>query len=114
MFFFLSLSLSGTVGSAKLLLQSGVGSSDHLERVGVHPRLHLPGVGRNLQDHLFALFDVAVEVHQRQQQWQTRCLTGHPRVADRCFDCSKSFAVAISAFVCWGAGQVCQVLVSLR
>jgi choline dehydrogenase-like flavoprotein len=49
---------SGTFGSPKLLLQSGIGPAEHLQSVGV-PVVHaLPGVGGNLQDHL-DLFVVA-------------------------------------------------------
>ena len=43
---------SGTIGSPKLLMLSGIGPADHLKSVGV-PVIHdLPGVGGNLQDHL--------------------------------------------------------------
>jgi choline dehydrogenase-like flavoprotein len=43
---------SGTIGSARLLMLSGIGPADHLTSVGV-PVVHdLPGVGSNLQDHL--------------------------------------------------------------
>ncbi|MGV9935222.1 GMC family oxidoreductase [Streptomyces olivaceoviridis] len=44
---------AGTLGSAQLLMLSGLGPEDHLREVGVEPRLHLPGVGGNLQDHTF-------------------------------------------------------------
>ncbi|XP_041784634.1 glucose dehydrogenase [FAD, quinone]-like [Anopheles merus] len=43
---------AGTVGSAKLLLQSGIGPREELERVGVTPVVNLPQVGKNLQDHI--------------------------------------------------------------
>ncbi len=43
---------SGTVGSPKLLMQSGIGPADHLKSVGIKPLHDLPGVGSNLQDHL--------------------------------------------------------------
>ena len=43
---------AGSVGSPKILLQSGVGPEDHLNEVGIAPILDLPGVGSNLQDHL--------------------------------------------------------------
>ncbi len=49
------------MGSAKLLLLSGVGPRAHLEEVGVPVKVDLPGVGRNLQDHIFAIYDVSVE-----------------------------------------------------
>ena len=43
---------SGTIGSPKLLMLSGIGPADHLKSVGV-PVIHdLAGVGGNLQDHL--------------------------------------------------------------
>jgi choline dehydrogenase len=44
----------GAVESPKLLMLSGIGDSDHLAEHGVEVRADLPGVGRNLQDHLFA------------------------------------------------------------
>ncbi len=43
---------SGTIGSPKLLMQSGIGPGDHLKAVGVAVVHDLPGVGGNLQDHL--------------------------------------------------------------
>jgi choline dehydrogenase len=42
---------AGTIGSAQLLLLSGIGPKDHLRDVGVDLVLDLPGVGANLQDH---------------------------------------------------------------
>ncbi|WP_232788974.1 GMC family oxidoreductase [Streptomyces odonnellii] len=42
---------AGTVGSAQLLLLSGIGPESHLRSVGVRPVLNLPGVGENLSDH---------------------------------------------------------------
>lgn len=42
---------SGTIGSAQLLMVSGVGPRADLEAVGVDVRIDLPGVGKNLQDH---------------------------------------------------------------
>ncbi|WP_426808415.1 GMC family oxidoreductase [Pseudomonas sp. WOUb67] len=49
---------SGSIGSPKLLLQSGIGPEDHLREVGVKVEHVLPGVGSNLQDHL-DLFAIA-------------------------------------------------------
>jgi choline dehydrogenase-like flavoprotein len=43
---------SGTIGSPRLLMLSGIGPADHLKSVGITPIHHLPGVGSNLQDHL--------------------------------------------------------------
>jgi choline dehydrogenase-like flavoprotein len=42
---------AGTVGSAQLLMQSGIGPQSHLREVGVEVILDLPSVGANLQDH---------------------------------------------------------------
>jgi choline dehydrogenase len=42
---------AGTVGSAQLLLQSGIGPAGHLREFGVEVLVDLPGVGENLHDH---------------------------------------------------------------
>ncbi|WP_155710397.1 GMC family oxidoreductase, partial [Burkholderia stagnalis] len=42
----------GAIGSAHLLMLSGIGDAEELRRVGIKPIHHLPGVGKNLQDHL--------------------------------------------------------------
>ena len=42
---------AGSIGSAQLLMLSGIGPSDHLEQVGVDVVLDLPGVGSNFHDH---------------------------------------------------------------
>jgi choline dehydrogenase len=44
---------AGAIKSPQLLMLSGIGSSDDLKRHGIDPRVHLPGVGRNLQDHVW-------------------------------------------------------------
>jgi choline dehydrogenase len=44
----------GAVDSPKLLMLSGIGDPEHLAEHGIETRADLPGVGRNLQDHLFA------------------------------------------------------------
>ena len=43
---------SGSIGSPKLLLHSGIGPAEHLKAVGIAPVHDLPGVGSNMQDHL--------------------------------------------------------------
>jgi choline dehydrogenase len=45
---------AGAIGSPHLLLLSGIGPRAQLERHGIPVHLDLPGVGENLQDHLFA------------------------------------------------------------
>ncbi|MEU8947110.1 GMC family oxidoreductase N-terminal domain-containing protein [Streptomyces sp. NPDC048489] len=42
---------AGTIGSAQLLLRSGIGPGDDLRRAQVDVFHELPGVGRNLHDH---------------------------------------------------------------
>jgi len=43
---------SGTIGTARLLLLSGIGPADELRALGVRVNHDMPGVGKNLQDHL--------------------------------------------------------------
>ncbi|WP_280200800.1 GMC family oxidoreductase [Nocardia cyriacigeorgica] len=43
---------AGTVGSAQLLLRSGIGPGERIAAAGVRPRVDLPGVGANLHDHV--------------------------------------------------------------
>jgi choline dehydrogenase len=45
---------AGTIGSAQLLMLSGVGPQAHLRDVGVGVTLDLPGVGANFHDHVMA------------------------------------------------------------
>jgi choline dehydrogenase len=45
------VSAAGTIGSAKLLLLSGIGPSAHLREHGIPVAVDLPGVGANLHDH---------------------------------------------------------------
>lgn len=45
---------AGTVGTATLLLRSGIGPAAELADLGIDVRADLPGVGRNLRDHLLA------------------------------------------------------------
>lgn len=42
---------AGVIGSAQLLLLSGIGPAAELEQVGVRPVANLAGVGRNVRDH---------------------------------------------------------------
>ncbi|CAM2728730.1 unnamed protein product [Rotaria socialis] len=45
----------GTVGSAQILLLSGIGPREELEKLQIPVIVDLPGVGKNLQDHLMTL-----------------------------------------------------------
>ena len=49
---------AGAFQSPQLLLLSGIGPADYLSAVGIPVRHALPGVGENLQDHLFANLNV--------------------------------------------------------
>ncbi len=49
---------AGALGSAHLLLASGIGPKAELEQAGITPRHDLPGVGKNLQEHLDGLITV--------------------------------------------------------
>ncbi|OAV43261.1 GMC family oxidoreductase [Lewinella sp. 4G2] len=44
---------AGAFGSPQLLMVSGVGAREELEGHGIACKVDLPGVGKNLQDHLF-------------------------------------------------------------
>lgn len=44
---------AGAINSPKLLMLSGIGEREHLDSVGVAARVDLPGVGMQLQDHVF-------------------------------------------------------------
>ncbi len=45
---------AGAYNSPQILMLSGIGDSDELKRHGITVKKHLPGVGKNLQDHLFS------------------------------------------------------------
>uniref|UniRef100_UPI0035944FA3 GMC family oxidoreductase n=1 Tax=Persicitalea sp. TaxID=3100273 RepID=UPI0035944FA3 len=44
---------AGSFNSPQLLMLSGIGETEELARHGIAVKKHLPGVGKNLQDHLF-------------------------------------------------------------
>ncbi|MEC9465738.1 MAG: GMC oxidoreductase, partial [Myxococcota bacterium] len=46
---------AGAIGSPQILLRSGIGPTDELVQADITPVHGLPGVGKNLQDHLFAV-----------------------------------------------------------
>ncbi|KAJ6535901.1 alcohol oxidase [Mycena vulgaris] len=45
---------AGTIQTPQILELSGIGGSKLLERMGIKTLIDLPGVGENLQDHMFA------------------------------------------------------------
>ena len=44
---------AGSFASPQILMLSGIGDTDELKSKGILVKKHLPGVGKNLQDHLF-------------------------------------------------------------
>jgi choline dehydrogenase len=44
---------AGAINTPRVLLQSGIGDMRELKRIGIRLAAHLPGVGKNLQDHLY-------------------------------------------------------------
>lgn len=65
---------AGTIGSAQLLLLSGIGPAGHLSDVGVELVHDLPGVGGNLHDH--PACDVVFTVGDRQVEFADRAESG--------------------------------------
>ncbi len=61
---------SGVIGSAQLLLLSGIGDVDDLRGLGIEVVSHLPGVGKNLHDHLLVsvIFEARQQIPPPQQQ----------------------------------------------
>jgi choline dehydrogenase len=53
---------SGSIGSAQLLLLSGIGPADELRPLGIDVAHDLPGVGKDLQDHI----NVPVTFHTKE------------------------------------------------
>lgn len=52
---------AGAIHSPMILMRSGVGPAAHLENMGIPVSLDLPGVGENLQDHVRAGLEFAVD-----------------------------------------------------
>jgi choline dehydrogenase len=55
---------AGAFSSPHLLMLSGIGHPEELHKHGIECKHELPGVGKNLQDHLF--YAVSATAHQRQ------------------------------------------------
>ena len=61
---------AGAFASPQLLMLSGIGERDELKKLGISCTHNLPGVGRNLQDHLF----LGVSALSNQQEGQNHHL----------------------------------------
>ena len=72
---------AGSFASPQLLLLSGIGDEADLKKLGIDPVHHLPGVGKNLQDHLF----VPIGALAKQQQGQNHTVRPWP-MAKALFD----------------------------
>jgi choline dehydrogenase-like flavoprotein len=61
---------AGAVDTPKLLLLSGIGPKDELSSHGISSVIDLPGVGKNLQDHLYVRSTVQVaDDHHDRAKW---------------------------------------------
>lgn len=54
---------AGAIQSPQLLMLSGIGDREELKNQGIELKVELPGVGKNLQDHLF--FGVGASANQQ-------------------------------------------------
>lgn len=60
---------AGSFASPQLLMLSGIGNKEDLKKHGIEPVRDLPGVGQNLQDHLFV--PIGALSHQQEGQNHT-------------------------------------------
>jgi choline dehydrogenase len=56
---------AGVFDSPKLLMLSGIGDAAHLQAMGISVVVDLPGVGQNLQDHIFVpvVYEATQDLH---------------------------------------------------
>ncbi len=54
---------AGSFHSPQILQLSGIGSKDELNQHGIEPKVELPGIGKNLQDHLF--YFISAHTHDK-------------------------------------------------
>lgn len=59
---------AGAFGSPKILLLSGIGQADELRRMEIDVVVDLPGVGQNLQEHIWTPFQHEVNVDTLNQE----------------------------------------------
>ena len=63
---------AGAVASPKLLLLSGIGDAESLNDLDITPQVDLPGVGRNMQDHLYGVVHVERKATLNKDVWLGR------------------------------------------
>lgn len=57
---------AGGIHSPALLLRSGIGPAEELRAAGIAPIVDLPGVGRNLQNHVYVHMGTIIRAEHRQ------------------------------------------------
>lgn len=90
---------AGAFQSPQVLMLSGIGDPEELKRAGIDVKLALPGVGKNLQDHLFfpvsALASVNKGFNHHLTPWnQVKDLVGYLLTHRGVMTCSPLEAVA--------------------
>lgn len=96
----------GAIHSPQLLMLSGVGPAGHLKTHGIKTVADLPGVGENLQDHLYLM--VQYECNEpitlnRYRRWDQKLLVGARWFANRSGP-GRSNQVEVGAFLRSGSG----------
>jgi choline dehydrogenase len=86
---------AGALQSPQLLLVSGVGPAETLKKFGIPVIADRPGVGKNLQDHVF--FGVAHRVNV-----QTATRLSKVNLVQR----TESFIVPANSFVCYLGSEI--------
>lgn len=81
---------AGAIHSPTLLLRSGIGPADELRRTGITPIRDRPGVGRNLQNHLYLHFGLTIPRGQRVAPHLRRFAIAGLRASSALPDCPRS------------------------
>ncbi|TPX33922.1 hypothetical protein SmJEL517_g03364 [Synchytrium microbalum] len=89
---------AGAVGSPHLLMLSGIGAKAELEAAQITCRVDLPGVGKNLQDHLFAAIPFISKIPVYKHDPKTLVAGLHHYTWHRSGVLASSFVQAVSFF----------------
>ena len=68
---------AGTLSSPKLLMLSGIGPEDELRPHGINVRVASPGVGRSLQEHIWATVMCTVNVPSLNMETTPKAVARH-------------------------------------